>query len=379
MADIVNIGRDSGKSLERRLSEKLSELLASIEWLEDLKISENPAPYDRAYDLIAQFHAQDGARIELLVECKAEPRPSQFPAVAVKREFEKGHTKRARAWVFAAPHLSPRMREVCESHGWSWFDLAGNCRISIPGVIHLERTGNPPVHSRPKPTANLGTPEAGRVIRALLAPENAQLSWTQRDLQRENGADVSLGLVNKVVRYLREESFIEERQNEGFSVRDPLKLLFVWRDAYRFSAHHRRNYFTLLNGWALVDALAKLHGQSGGYVLYAAFSAAAIQAPHVRQPKTWLYVSQPLLSKFENLIEAKEVESGENIVVLVPNDGGVFAFSDGGLIEDHRLTCTNVVQTYVDLWHCGGRGREAAEAVLEQRLKPAWKAGGLLT
>jgi hypothetical protein len=32
------------------------------------------------------------------------------------------------------------------------------------------------------------------------------------------------------------------------------------------------------------------------------------------------------------------------------------------------------VQTYVDLAHAGGRGEEAAEAILNQRLKPAWSA-----
>ena len=69
--------------------------------------------------------------------------------------------------------------------------------------------------------------------------------------------------------------------------------------------------------------------------------------------------------------------SGENLVVLIPNDEGVFYLGDGGMVSDHRLACTNAVQTYVDLWHCGGRGQEAAEALLEQRLKPAWKAEGL--
>jgi hypothetical protein len=38
-----------------------------------------------------------------------------------------------------------------------------------------------------------------------------------------------------------------------------------------------------------------------------------------------------------------------------------------------RPSCTNVVQTYVDLCYCGGRGEEAAEALLNQRLKPGWK------
>ena len=61
-------------------------------------------------------------------------------------------------------------------------------------------------------------------------------------------------------------------------------------------------------------------------------------------------------------------------MVFVPSDDGVFAYPDGGLMEDYPIACTNMVQTYVDLWHCGGRGHEAAEMLLEQRLKPAWRA-----
>ena len=43
-------------------------------------------------------------------------------------------------------------------------------------------------------------------------------------------------------------------------------------------------------------------------------------------------------------------------------------------LNEKRLACTNPVQTYIDLVHSGGRGEEAAEAMLQQRLKPAWTA-----
>jgi hypothetical protein len=65
------------------------------------------------------------------------------------------------------------------------------------------------------------------------------------------------------------------------------------------------------------------------------------------------------------------------LVVLIPDDEGVFSLTDGGRTGEHRMRCTNPVQTYVDLWHSGGRGEEAAEALLEQRLKPQWKDKGL--
>jgi hypothetical protein len=196
-------------------------------------------------------------------------------------------------------------------------------------------------------------------------------------MQKHCEPNVSLGLVNKVVRHLRDEAFIETGEDGGFRLRDPLKLLFAWRDAYRFDRHERRGYFTLSQGKKLRDALTLLDLRTGGSAAYAAFSAADFQAPHVRQPKTWLYVREQDISLFEELVEAKRVDSGENLVVLIPDDDGVFYLGDGGTMGDNRMRCTNVVQTYVDLYYCGGRGEEAAEALLNQRLKPEWKLRGM--
>jgi hypothetical protein len=104
-------------------------------------------------------------------------------------------------------------------------------------------------------------------------------------------------------------------------------------------------------------------------MVYAVFSAADFQAPHVRQPRTWLYMVGDLEEQFKMTAEAKLVDSGENLIVLIPDDPGVFYQVETGT---QRLACTNAVQTYIDLVHSGGRGEEAGNAVLEQRLKPAW-------
>ena len=367
----------SAAALEKALAAKLEELLRTVPGISDWSINTNPAPFNRAFDLLASGKSPHGPTIELWVECKSDPRPSRFPYVAIEREFEKEKTKVVRAWVFAAPYISPRMAQICEDHHWSWFDLAGNCKITVPTFLHIERRGHAPVHETARPVANLRTPEAGRVVRALLAPENANRSvWTQRAMLQETHPHVSLGLVNKVVRHLRDEAFVEEVANSGFRLRDPLKLLFAWRDAYRFDRHQRRGYFTLLKGHDQRLALSRLSSQTS-FAAYAVFSAADFQAPHVRQAKTWLFVREKEIPKFERLVAAKAVESGENLVVLIPDDEGVFSFPYAAPSGESRMRCTNPVQTYVDCWHAGGRGQEAAEAILEQRLKPNWRDKGL--
>jgi hypothetical protein len=183
-------------------------------------------------------------------------------------------------------------------------------------------------------------------------------------------------LVNKVVRYLREQAFIEEVENEGLRLRDPFGLLKAWCEEYRFDRHWRRTYFTLLQGRKLQELLAPLESVTGGRAAYAVFSAAEFQAPHVRQAKTWLYLGSKYEQEIGKLPDVKEVDTGENIVVYFPEDDGVFYGQEG----DHhgRLPSTNPIQTYLDLFHGGGRGQEAAEALLEQRLIPLWKLHGII-
>jgi len=372
----MNMKNLSAVGLENALAAKLEELLRGVDWLRGWQIKHVGEGSDAGFDLLATLPLPGGGKAALCVECKRELRPSVFRMVAGKTFSPAGRPKVV-VPVLALPCVSPRVAELCAEHGWSWFDLAGNHRLDIPGLLRLQHTGNEPVHERPRPTANLSTPEAGRVVRALLLPENAGMRWTQRNMQTHCQPNVSLGLVNKVVRHLRDEAFIEMREDGGFQLRDPLKLLFAWRDVYRFDRHERRGYFTLLRGKKLQDALAGLDLRTGGFAAYAAFSAAEFQAPHVRQPKTWLYVREKDVSTFERLVDAKPVDSGENLTVLIPDDDGVFYLGDGGTMGDHRMRCTNAVQTYVDLFHCGGRGEEAAEALLNQHLKPEWKIRGL--
>jgi hypothetical protein len=310
------------------------------------------------------------------VECKGTNfQPSQFASL-VGRPCSAGK-KVASVKVLAMPRVSPRMAALCQEHGWSWYDLAGNCRLEIPGVLLIERSGKEPVKPQPRSGANLSTPEAARVVRALLAPENAGRRWTQREIVA-HFADLvprvpapSLALVNKVVQHLRDQAFLEQLPNRGFRVRDFEGLLQAWRAAYRFDRHSRRPYFTLLQGRALQDRLRALDPDGEGRLAYAAFSAADLQAPAVRQPRTWLYLDPSIEQEFQSAVEAKSVDSGENLVVLFPDDAGVFYRAEVG---SNRVACTNAVQTYVDLAHSGGRGEEAAEALLQQRLKPAWSA-----
>jgi len=373
MVQSVNVSRGYDSALERDLAEVLGQLLSAASWLQKWSI----APSKRAepdWDLVVSGPAPGGGKAVLCVECKSiNFQPSQFASLADRPCSPAKNALSAK--VLAMPRVSPRMAALCQEHGWSWYDLAGNCRLEIPGVLLIERSGKEPIKVQARGGANLSTPAAARVVRALLAPENAGRRWTQREMVGHFGdlrAGVpapSLALVNKVAQHLRDQAFLEQLPNRGFRVRDYDGLRQAWRTAYRFDRQIRRPYFTLLQGRALHEKLRSLDPDGLGRLAYAAFSAADIQAPAVRQPRTWLYVDPSVERQLESTIEAKPVDSGENLVVLIPDDRGVFYRME---TSTNRAPCTNAVQTYVDLASSGGRGEEAAEAILQQRLKPAW-------
>ena len=367
----------SSAALERALAARLRELLGSVDWLRSTEVVAPSGSTDRGFDLLAKVPLPTGGSATLCVECKREMRPSTF-AMLARREFKPGGRPRVIVPVLALPWVSPRVAELCAEHGWSWYDLAGNCRIVVPGLLHLSHTGNAPIHERPRPTANLGTKEAGRVVRALLSPYyGLDMEWTQRALIMNCRPNVSLGLVNKVVRHLRDEGYVESLPGGGFKVKDPSNLLLAWRDAYRIDQHERRRYFSLLQGKDLRRALGHFDAVTSTCA-YAAFSAADYLAPHVRQPKTWIYLMDQALDRFAEIVQAKPVDSGGNLEVMVTSDEGVFFEAERNKdATEHEMSYTSLVQTYVDLWHCGGRGQEAAEALFNQRLKPIWQSAGL--
>lgn len=376
--DSVNKKQLAGAALERALAGKLSEILSGITWLSQRSTKSQRDEPDMKISL--ELHGK--RRAELHVHFKSDIRPAFFQSWAEQRRHAMQGEKAVD--VLASAFVSQRLADVCRQAGWGWHDLSGNCLIDVPGLLHIEKNGLPSAHRPPRTTANLSTAAAARVMRVLLTPAHAGRTWTQRALQVQTGGNlpneepVSLGLVNKVFHYLREQGFVAETDEGGVRVKDPMGLLTAWRDAYRFDRHQRRSYFTLLRGAQLEEALYLTGLDAGGRAAYAAFSAGERQAPQVRQQKTWLYLGADFMDSLVKNAQAKEVDSGENLVVLVPNDTGVFQTFEGDTyVGEQKLGCTDPVQTYVDLWHNPSRGEEAAQAVLEQRIRPAWDAVGV--
>ena len=67
-------------------------------------------------------------------------------------------------------------------------------------------------------------------------------------------------------------------------------------------------------------------------------------------------------------LQLKKVETGPNVTLLHPYDDGVLY----GLQGINEISVVSDIQLYLDLKSYRGRGEEAAQAILEQRLRPKW-------
>jgi hypothetical protein len=176
---------------------------------------------------------------------------------------------------------------------------------------------------------------------------------------------VSIGLTNRAVKKLYNQEYIDYEQNKRISLKNPSKLLDLWRENYSYKDNNAQGFYSSLRREQfesrLINYMSKSKHDRYAFTL---FSGAALVAPFVRSDQTFFYFS----GDYENLkkeVEIKPVSSGANIVVLDPYDDGVFY----GIQKIQTRNTVSTIQLYLDLYNYKGRGREQAEYLRERAIK----------
>ena len=97
------------------------------------------------------------------------------------------------------------------------------------------------------------------------------------------------------------------------------------------------------------------------------FSGAALVAPYTKYTRGFVYIKNDPTEIMKSL-DLKTVDSGANFTILEPYDEGIFYASQ--IIQN--INIVSDVQLYLDLAGYKGRGEDAAQFLLEQKLKPQW-------
>jgi hypothetical protein len=264
--------------------------------------------------------------------------------------------------LLMAPFLSPATQALCKEHEVAFLDQQGNARLVFDGVF-IERVAAEQPAAVRRDLKSLFSPKAAQVLRLLL--RDPCRPWRVTELAEK--AEVSLGQVSNVRRGLlnREWATVTD---EGLTLKDPDALLNAWSAAYSGLGGKRQSYYTTLHGKGLEDAFLELFSDQRDQpgVLLASFTAAKWLAPYGRTA-THTLLSQPAeIERLKQTLALQPAFNGANVLVTLPSHEGVFL---DAVHPSPGITCTSPVQTFLDLFAAGERGKEAAEHLRSKLLR----------
>jgi hypothetical protein len=303
----------------------------------------------------------DGQKYKVVVEVKSIGQP-RFIRIAAQQLTEYMAANPDVAYgIFAVPYLSEDGRQLCRRYGIGYIDLAGNSRLTFDNLyIDIQGRENP--YPTTRGLKSLFTKKSTRAIRVLLS--DLKKFWYVQDLAKE--ADLSLGQVSNIKRLLIDEDLLQE-EGKPFRLADPERLIDAWVQNYSFRYNESFDFYSL-EGTQIERKIASFCKEKGITYALALFSGANLVAPFVRYTRSFVYLEEGIFEVAKQL-NLKEVTSGPNVTLLRPYDKGVFY----GIQEVNGISVVSDVQLYLDLKKYRGRGEEAAQYILENRLRRAWQ------
>jgi hypothetical protein len=345
--------------LEHEAVAAFEALIASIPivQLEDTQFEQDR--HDIGADIVIDVRVADKPH-RLFCQVKSDGHPRATRQAIHQLRYWPHRTDKT-ATVFIAPYISEQARALCVEAGVNYFDLFGNYRLSLENLF-LERTVADKPAAERRDLKSLFKPKSARVLRWLLRE-----SQTPARLQEiADGTKVSLGQVHNVKEGLLAREWAETT-SDGLVLSNPSGLLDAWRDDYEPPAGQTRKYYTIHHGEALMAKLrAILIDQDAPSLAVGSYSAATWLAPYGRAETTFLYARPEILPRLESELSLEPAAKGANILIKVLEDEGVLL--DAIEPVEHIVT-TSPVQTYLDLFSSGDRGREAADFLRQRGLE----------
>ncbi|MFO7929284.1 MAG: type IV toxin-antitoxin system AbiEi family antitoxin [Candidatus Humimicrobiaceae bacterium] len=315
-------------------------------------------------DLQMCVQARNGTKYRIIFEVKSTGQP-RFARMAVNQLREFISNRENIYGVFASTFISEDSQKICKDNSIGFLDLAGNCFFNFDNIyISVEGRKNPYPTTRPLKT--IFNSKSSRVLRVLL--QNPGKLWFVKDLATE--AKISIGQASLVKNRLLEYEYISPVKM-GRKVKFKLvkwnKLLNEWANNYSYKKNNINSYYSIQDIDKIENNIAKYFDSRKNNYAFTLTSGGSLVAPFLRYNTVFLYL-QGNSGKLAKDLDFKKVDSGPNVSILEPYDGGIFY----GLQKIDGKVVVSDIQLYLDLINYKGRGEEAAEFLLEQRIREKW-------
>lgn len=353
----------SVKDIEVRALEALRSVLGQVPAIKLKSITRESRIDHAELDIVAKLSVA-GRGHTLACEVKKNGQPRYVREGLLQLHSNIAGLGRDVTPVLIAPFLSATAQEMCREQGVGFLDLEGNVRLAFDAVFIERAVASKPAVER-RELKSLFKPKSAQVLTTML--RDPPRTWRVTELAEV--ADVSLGHVSNVRSGLLDHEW-GQTSPQGLSLADPDRLLDAWRDGYEPPAGQRLRFYTTLHGGAFEEAARRiLHaGSDKGRAIFASFSAADWLAPFARTGTQFFYADEHGLERLRTALGLLAPAKGENVVVTVPEDEGIFR---DAVEPAPGAVCSGLVRTYLDLSAAGERGQEAAEHLRRERM--GWK------
>ena len=346
------------------IKNNLSTIFAPVSFVQLNSIQSVENQQDFGVDLTAEVIINKKKKVRLLFELKAEgqPRVARFAAMELKHQVNQNKDMYG---VFSAPFISDESKQICKDNNIGFLDLAGNYLFSFD-TIYLNREGQINPNPSTRPLKSVFSTKSTRILRVLLCSPKKE--WYVQDLAKE--AEISIGQASNIKQQLLDWELFEEKvvgRKTKLVLSKPELLLQKWSENYSYTRNKSRNFYA-------TDEVATLENNIINYFLrgraqyaFTLTSGASRVAPFLRYSRIYFYM-QGDLDRLVKDLGWKEVGTGPNITILEPYDEGIFYQTQ----EINQAKIVSNVQLYLDLQTLEARGKEAAQYLLEQKLRKEW-------
>jgi hypothetical protein len=348
------------KDLEKRGAGQLSALLKQVPVIDADSVHTEARPWDGRFDFVAQLKS-GGEQQTLVCEVKANGQPRYVRTAVLSLREWVNRSDQSAVPVLIAPYLSAEAQAICREYDVGFLDMEGNCRLIFDGIF-IERTVATKPSIQRRELKSLFTPKSAQVLRAMLRDPARQ--WRVTDLSQ--AAAVSVGHVSNIRTALIDKEWAAIGEH-GLFLTNPDPLLDTWSSAYE-PAGERIGFYTTLHGAAFDEAGHIAFEQmksTGGWGMFASFSAARWHAPYARTGTQFFYANSEGIEVLKRLLKLSSTAKGENVIITRMDDDDLLRDTDE---PAPGMLCTSPVQTYLDLAVAGERGREAADHLRREKL-----------
>ena len=348
---------------EKEAAHRLQALLDEVPFLSVESVQRQVHDPDHRRELDFLFEVKSNGRSQRLVcEVKRSGHPRIVRAAIDHLRYFLEPREKGAYGVVIAPYLSAAAQEICREENVGFLDFEGNCRLVFDGVF-IERAVPLRAATERREIKSIFAPKSAQLLRLLL--RDPKRPWKVAELAEQ--VRVSLGHISNVRHALIDREWARS-EREGLILTNPDALLDSWRAVYVRPHARQLPFYTTLHGSALQQRSPEILHEANrkGDAMLASFSAAQWLAPYARTSTSYFYANDQGLSVLRERLDLSSPTRGENVIVLQTEDQGLFR---DAVEPAPHIRCTSPVQTYLDLYVSGERGREAADHLREEKLQ----------